>query len=367
MITIPERSIERLCAYRRILRRWHLAGKRYFHSHELADEAGITSAQVRRDLMSLNTPGTPKRGYLTDKLIRELDLIIAGEGGQRLILVGAGKLGSAIASHLCGMLSDISIVAVFETDPAKIGTTIDRVPCLPLDELDRVVRGQGVLTAILALPGSAAQDVTTRLVDSGVRALVNFSGAKLKTPPGVFVQDVDISLFVDKSAYFARVLAGSVAPAELAGSNKRILYFGDDQRDAEHYRNVLGQFGYDFQAGSDCATCAPLALSCQPDLIVIDGTCSSADSYQVAGMLRADASLRFTPILMFVPAIEAGHPDGEFSGIDRSLPVDALLEQPAATPMLIAAVRRLLGLPRNQINVEGGIAIARLPSHSFAA
>jgi redox-sensing transcriptional repressor len=367
MITIPERSIERLCAYRRILHRWRLAGKRSFHSHELAEAAGITSAQVRRDLMALNTPGTPKMGYLTDKLIRELDLIIAGEGGQKLVLVGAGKLGSAIASHLCGSLSDISIVAVFETDPAKIGTTIDRVPCLPLDQLDRVVRGQGVLSAILAPPASAAQEMATRLCACGVRALVNFTAAKLKTPPGVFVQDVDISLFVEKSAYFARVLAGSVAPAELAGSNKRILYLGDDQHDAEHYRNVLGQFGYDFQGGTGSANCAQLALSCKPDLIVIDGTRASAGSDQVAGMLRADASLRFTPILMFVPAMQAGNPDGEFAGIGRSLPVDALLEQPAATPMLIAAVRRLLGLPRNQINVEGGIAIARLPSQSFAA
>lgn len=361
---IPERSIERLCAYRRLLRRWLLAGKRNFHSHELADEAGITSAQVRRDLMSLNAPGTPKRGYQTDKLISELDLIIAGEGGQKIILVGAGKLGSAIASHLCGMLSDLSLVALFDIDAAKIGTAIDRVPCLPLDELERVVSGQGVLTAILALPSGAAQAVATRLCACGVRALVNFTAAKLKTPAGVFVQDVDISLFVEKSTYFARVLAGSQAPAALAGSGKRILCIGEDAQFADAARQVLGEFGYDFQAGSDCTDCAQLAQACKPDLIIIDGTRGGAGSEQVAGVLRADASLRFTPILLLVPALAAGQ--GDRRGAERLLPVDALLEQPAATPLLVAAVRRLLGLPKNQINVEGGIAVPVLPSHSFA-
>ena len=223
MIPISERTIERLCAYRRILFRWGIQGKKRFHSHELAEEAGITSAQVRRDMMSLNTIGTPKNGYLTEQLIDELGLIIEGEGGQKLIMVGVGHLGSAIVSYLDGMRPDLRMVAAFETDPAKIGETIDYIPCLPLSEMDRVVRDEGVLIAILAVPSFVAQETATQLFGAGVRALVNFTSVKLKTPPGVFVQDVDISISIEKSAYFARVLAGNVEFAEMKGRKKRVL------------------------------------------------------------------------------------------------------------------------------------------------
>lgn len=219
MTPIPERTVERLCAYRRILFRWWFEGKQYFHSQALADEAGITSAQVRRDMMSLHAIGTPKKGYLTHKLIEELGLVIEGEGGQKVILFGAGKLGSAIISYLASMRPDLSLVAAFDTDPAKIGRVFDEVPCLPLTELDRVVREEGVLIAIVTVPSGVAQEIATRLVQAGVRALVNFTSLKLKTPPNVFVQDVDISISLEKSAYYARLFAGRLEPSVMTETN----------------------------------------------------------------------------------------------------------------------------------------------------
>jgi redox-sensing transcriptional repressor len=214
-VPIRERIIERLCIYRRILCRWALGEKMRFHSHELAEETGFTSAQVRRDMMSLNTVGTPRTGYLTDKLIEELCTIIEGEGGQKLILVGLGNLGSAIVKYLAGMQLDLKAVAAFETDPAKIGQTLNSVPCLSITELERVVKDEGVLIAVIAVPNSVAQETATRLADAGIRALVNFTSVKLKPSPGVFVEDVDISISLEKSAYFARMLAANAEHPEI--------------------------------------------------------------------------------------------------------------------------------------------------------
>ena len=217
MTPIPERTVERLCSYRRILFRWRLQGKQRFHSRELAEDAGITSAQVRRDMMSLKSIGTPKNGYGTDDIIQELGLIIEGETGQRVVLIGAGNLGSAIAGYLDGIRPELRIVAVFDNDPAKIGKTIDFVPCLPLDALARTVQEENVLIGIITVPSSVAQEMASLLVAAGIKAIINFSPIKLKLSSDVFVEDIDISMAIEKAAYFARIRALSNEEADANG------------------------------------------------------------------------------------------------------------------------------------------------------
>lgn len=204
---IPERTVERLCTYRHTLFRWRIQGKQRFYSRELAADAGITPAQVRRDMMSLQSEGSQRSGYATDDVIRELGLVIEGERGQRVVLVGAGNLGCAIAGYLDGIRPELRIVAVFDSDPAKICRTTEMVPCLPMADLERVVVEHGVLIGVLTVPSSVAQDMATRLAAAGVKAIVNFSPIKLKLPADVFVEDVDISRVIEKAAYFARISA----------------------------------------------------------------------------------------------------------------------------------------------------------------
>lgn len=366
MTPIPEPTIERLCAYRRILVNWWQSGKTRFHSYELAEEARITSAQVRRDMMSLNTTGTPTTGYLTERLIEELGAIIEGEGGQRVILVGAGNLGSAIVSYLGGIRSNLTLVAAFETDPAKVGTTIDGVRCLHSNDIDRVVRAEGVLVAVLAVPSGVAQQMATRLTEAGIRALVNFTSVRLKTPPGVFVQDVDISVFLEKSAYFARACVASAKPQPLHGKGKRILYVDDGQQPAEAHRAALIQAGYDVEAATGSARGVRLALSCKPDLIIVDFAEAGRKGSALVRKLRAEIAIRFTPILMLVPPRIVTQIDRDDREAGSSLPIDAVLDRGAPSPQLVAIIRRLLGLPRNQINADGGIAASRHPSRGPA-
>lgn len=216
--------MERLCAYRRILFRWRIQDKTRFFSRELAAEAGLTPAQVRRDMMSQQSAGTLRDGYVTDDVIQALGRVIEGEHGQRVVLVGAGNLGCAISAYLDGVRPELRIVALFDNDPAKISQVGDLVPCRPLRDLEQTIREERVLIGVLTVPSSVAQEMAMRLVAAGVRAIVNFSPTKLKLPADIFVEDVDISLVIEKAAYFARVSAkagggAGEAPASVEGGD----------------------------------------------------------------------------------------------------------------------------------------------------
>ncbi len=364
MNLIPERTIERLCAYRRILFLWRQQDKQRFHSRELAEAAGITSAQVRRDLMSLKAIGTPKNGYFTDNIIDELGLIIEGETGQRVVLIGAGNLGNAIVTYFDGRRPDLNIVAVFDNDPGKIGKTVASVPCLPVDQLGRTVKEKDVLLGIVTVPGSLAQEMANLLIEAGVKAIINFTPAKLKVPAEVFVEDVDISIAIEKSAYFARTRAqqkeaGYVASATKAGEikamRKKVLCIDDDKDVIDSYRAILKGADYDVEVAFDGETGVKMAGETRPDLIILDVMMKSpTEGFAVAKKLRQDAALRSTPILMLT-AIASELKFGFDKDKDGSaLPVDAFVDKPVAPFTLLSAIRKLLRLPKDQINTEGG-------------
>lgn len=365
MTLIPERTIERLCAYRRILFRWSEQGKERFHSRELAEEAGITSDQVRRDMMSLKTIGTPKNGYLTQNIIDELGLIIEGEAGQNVVLVGAGHLGNAIVSYFNGRRPDLKIVATFDNDLDKIGQTVGGIRCHSLSDLARTVRDQNVLLGILTVPGDVAQEMATFLIEAGVRAIINFTPIKLKVPAGVYVEDVDILVALEKSAYFARMFVKSceeeaakregrdVVP-DAPRSTKRVLCIDDDRDVVDSYRAILSGAGYDVETAFDGAAGLRKATQYKPDLIILDLMMGDAkEGMRVAAKLRRDPELQFVPILVLTAVSSAS--DAAFGGEDgAALPVDAFVHKPVAPYTLLSSIRRLLSLTRDQINVDGG-------------
>jgi redox-sensing transcriptional repressor len=363
---IPHKTIERLCSYRRILFRWHLRGKERFHSHELALEASITAAQVRRDLMSLNTIGTPKNGYLTANIIEELGIILEGAEEQKVVLVGAGKLGNAILSYFAGRRPNIRIVAAFDSDPAKVGK-LAACPCLPLSELEQAVRQYDALVGILTVPGSAAQQIATTLVAAGIRAIINFSPSKLKVPEGVYVEDIDISISLEKSAYFGRMLkagsgqgrtgdrpASSSQGSAQGEAMKRVLCIDDDRDVIESYQAVLKQAGYEVAVAFDGDSGLEEARSHRPDLIILDVMMKdSTEGFHVAYALRADATLQDVPILMLTAVSSEWNMKFDKDKDGAYLPVDAFVDKPVAPHSLLSAVQRLLSLPKDQINMQG--------------
>lgn len=203
---LSDNVVGRLSRYRRLLRVLASRGTHNVYSHELAAMARVTAAQVRRDLMHLTFSGNPARGYDVDGLINAIGLALDNPDGERVAIVGLGKLGRAIISYFEGRRPKLSIVAAFDTDPEKINRVIHGCRCHPLTDLESVMRQQSINCAIISVPVEAAQDVATRLVQAGCRGILNFAPRPLVVPDNVYVESMDVTTALEKVAYFSRQL-----------------------------------------------------------------------------------------------------------------------------------------------------------------
>jgi redox-sensing transcriptional repressor len=201
---IPEKTVGRLSLYRRILFDLGSEGADQVFSHQLAALAGVSAAQVRRDLMEIEASGVPARGYSVAQLSQDLGLLLDGPTGQQMALVGIGHLGHAVLTYFRGRRPNLSIVAAFDVDPALVGSNIHGCTCYSLDRLDEMVAHHQIKVAILATPAATTQDVAERLVAAGVRGLLNFAPRRLRLPPHIYVEHLDITMALERIAYFAR-------------------------------------------------------------------------------------------------------------------------------------------------------------------
>lgn len=201
---IPTRVVGRLCLYRRLLIRSLHEGTAHIYSHELAGLAGASAAQVRRDLMTIGFEGSPKRGYSKQGLIDSIGHFLDDPQGQRLALVGVGLLGRSIINYFVGKRPNLTIAAAFDIDPQRVNRVIHGCHCHPVDELAPIVRAQGISVGIITVPAGVAQNIADRLVEGGVRSIVNFAPVALRVPDGVYVQDIDITTTLETAAFFAR-------------------------------------------------------------------------------------------------------------------------------------------------------------------
>jgi redox-sensing transcriptional repressor len=199
-----EKTVGRLSLYRRLLERLLETGKERVFSHELAKLAGVTAAQVRRDLMGLNVFGNPALGYNVRELIREIGNQLDADAPEGIALIGVGHLGRAVLAYFQSRRPNLEVRAAFDVDPTKVGRVIQGCHSYPLEELESVVRDQAITLAIIAAPASAAQDVANRLVRAGVHGILNFAPISLRVPEHVRVDDLDLTMALEKVAYFAR-------------------------------------------------------------------------------------------------------------------------------------------------------------------
>jgi len=199
-----ERTIGRLSLYRRLLRELESAGVNNIYSQELARMAGVTAAQVRRDIMAIGYSGSPARGYDVHALGESIGDYLDAPGGQGVALVGIGNLGRAIMAFFSGRRPRLAIVAAFDADPYKVNRVIHGCRCYPAEEIGQVVREQNITVGIITVPASEAQNVAETLVRAGVRGILNFAPVPLRVPAGVYVEQIDMTMALEKVAFFAR-------------------------------------------------------------------------------------------------------------------------------------------------------------------
>jgi redox-sensing transcriptional repressor len=200
---IPVQTIGRLSLYRRLLLDLSAGGMHQIYSHQLASAAVATPAQVRRDLMMIGFSGSPRKGYAVEELIGAVNEVLAQSVETSVALVGVGNLGRAILAYYTNRQPWVRFVAAFDRDPDKANRIIHGCRVYPIEQVEEVLGREGIRAAVIAVPAGEAQHVADRLVLAGVRSLLNFAPVRLHLPTGTFVDDIDMSMALDRVAYYA--------------------------------------------------------------------------------------------------------------------------------------------------------------------
>lgn len=188
----PLPSVRRLPAYLRFLQTLKAHDRDVVSCTHIAEELGLVSTQVRKDLAVTGIVGKPKVGYSVPQLIEAIQEFLGWNNTTDAFLVGAGSLGHALLGYTGFQDYGLNIVAAFDVDPAKIGLDVHGREVFPLDKLHDLALRMHVLIGVLTVPAAAAQDVATFMVLSGIRAIWNYTPVKLEVPESVVVEDVKL-------------------------------------------------------------------------------------------------------------------------------------------------------------------------------
>jgi redox-sensing transcriptional repressor len=192
----------RLSRYLQVLTQAKKMGKDRISSQEIADYTNINATQIRRDLSGFGKFGKRGVGYNIDSLLAEIRRILRTQGQHNIALVGAGRLGEAIASSPIFAEHGINIATVVDTDPEKVGRTLGGVAVSEYSQLAKLVRDKNVVVGVLAVPAETAQGAADDLVDAGVRIIFNYSEALLDVPPEVTVHTSNPAVDLLHALYF---------------------------------------------------------------------------------------------------------------------------------------------------------------------
>jgi redox-sensing transcriptional repressor len=192
----------RLSRYLQVLTQAKKMGKDRISSQEISDYTNINATQIRRDLSGFGKFGKRGVGYNIDSLLGEIRKILRTQGQHNIALIGAGRLGEAIASSPIFAEHGINITAIFDTDPDKVGRTVGNVAVSPYDRLADTVREKNIIVGVLAVPATSAQEAANDLVSAGVKIVFNYSEALLTVPSDVAVHTSNPAVELLYALYF---------------------------------------------------------------------------------------------------------------------------------------------------------------------
>ena len=192
----------RLSRYLQVLTQARKMGKERISSQEISDYTNINATQIRRDLSGFGKFGKRGVGYNIDSLLGEIRKILRTQGQHNIALVGAGRLGQAIASSPIFGEHGINIAAVLDTDPDKTGRSIGNLAVQRYSMLREAVRENNIIVGVLAVPATSAQVAADDLIDAGVKIIFNYSEALLDVPSDVAVHTSNPAVELLYALYF---------------------------------------------------------------------------------------------------------------------------------------------------------------------
>ena len=202
--SIPDIVIGRLPIYLRALNFLLADGREITSSQELGDRLGISSAQIRKDLSHFGEFGKQGTGYDISFLREKLREILHVDRMWDVVVAGAGDLGRALAGYGGFAGRGLNIVAIFDNDLNKIGHKVDSLEVQDIAKLPMVVQQQQIQVGIIAVPAAAAQGVARSMVDSGIKAILNYAPITLIVPSSVRVQHIDPVVHLQRMTYYLK-------------------------------------------------------------------------------------------------------------------------------------------------------------------
>jgi len=207
-LRLSRASVGRLSLYLRRLEALLREGAQTVSSGHMGSALGVTDAQVRKDLAALGSLGQPGIGYPTQELIAAIRRALGIDREWSVALVGVGNLARALLRYRGFTQRGFRIVALFDSDPSKVGQRVDGLTIHSLEEMQTVIAATRAELGVLAVPAEAAQAVTDSLVAAGVRGVLNFAPVILRLPAGVSLVSVDLTVQLEQLAFLVQMGGG---------------------------------------------------------------------------------------------------------------------------------------------------------------
>jgi redox-sensing transcriptional repressor len=195
-------TVNRLSVYLRSLRALEARGVRSVSSHQLAEEFNLSASQIRKDLAQFGEFGVRGVGYGVAELAAKISHLLGLDEARRVVIVGMGNLGTALARYPSFNSGSFLIIAGFDSDAAKVGRKVGRVPVHAMRDLARVVAETGATMAILAVPADAALAAHGELAAAGICAVLNFAPVSLASTRSCRVKNLDLRIHLEELAFF---------------------------------------------------------------------------------------------------------------------------------------------------------------------
>jgi redox-sensing transcriptional repressor len=201
--SIPPKTVERLSLYKRFLHEQLEQGAVFISSRQLAAFSGGTAVQVRQDIRVLGYTGSSTEGYNIPQLLLSIDRFFSPAQCRRAVLAGVGNLGQALLINFSHRDAFPEIVAAFDIAEDKVDSVVHGCRCFRHTEIGEVIKDQAISIGIITVPPDAAGETASFLIDAGVTGILNFAPLRIKVPEHVYIENVDLTVTLEKVAFFA--------------------------------------------------------------------------------------------------------------------------------------------------------------------
>lgn len=198
---VNRKCIIRMSRYKNSLKRLKALGFVKVFSSNLADAAGVTPSQVRKDFSMFGITGNRRGGYNVDELIASIRNTLGKNEIQKVVILGAGNIGKALLRYKGFEAGGIKIIAAFDIDPAKY-TQAFEVPVLPMEDFHSFVQEHDIKIGILAVPDVAAHHISEIMVSAGIKGILNFAPIQLRACDGVIISNINLEVELENLIYF---------------------------------------------------------------------------------------------------------------------------------------------------------------------